>query len=62
MALRESSTMMTVTCEVSAWYKRRSATMNFAPRLMASCANECPSTTRPTMQKNMSPGCTASLR
>ena len=62
MALRESETTTSVTSVASARYTLRSATREVAPRSMASWAKEWPSTTVPTMQKNISPGATSSLR
>ena len=56
MALRESETTTSVTSVASARYTLRSATREVAPRSMASWAKEWPSTTVPTMQKNISPG------
>ena len=62
MALRESATTTSVTSVASARYTLRSTTSDVAPRSMASWAKLWPSTTLPTMQKNISPGATALLR
>ena len=62
MALRESETTTSVTWGGGGGWGLRSATREVAPRSMASWAKEWPSTTVPTMQKNISFGRTSSLR